>query len=142
MQKSQASPDEFLATVREDVRDDMTTLDKEIASVMAGHERVLWEGKFWGGTDQNIIGYGDYRYRDSKGKEGEWFLIGLAAQKNYLTVYVNAVADGKNMAESYGERIGKAKVGRSTVTFKRLADINLPVLLELISRARTNASGT
>ncbi|HYI22517.1 MAG TPA: DUF1801 domain-containing protein [Candidatus Limnocylindrales bacterium] len=142
MQKSQTSPDEFLASLADGVREDMTTLDAEIARVMTGHERVLWEGTFWGGTEQHIIGYGTYSYKDSKGKQGEWFVVGLAAQKNYLTVYVNAVVDGKNMAEAYSERLGKAKIGRSTITFKRLADIDLPVLVELLTAARSPAPGS
>ena len=142
MQKSQTSPDEFLASLADGVREDMTTLDAEIARVMTGHERVLWEGTFWGGTEQHIIGYGVYGYKDSKGKEGEWFVVGLAAQKHYLTVYVNAVADGKYMSEAYAERLGKAKVGRSTITFKRLADIDLPVLVELLTAARAQAPGS
>ncbi len=142
MQKSQTSPDEFLASLADGVREDMTTLDAEIARVMTGHEHVLWEGTFWGGTEQHIIGYGAYSYKDSKGKEGEWFVVGLAAQKNYLTVYLNAAANGKKLAETYADQLGKAKIGRSTITFKRLADINLPVLVELISAAQTQAPGS
>jgi hypothetical protein len=136
MQRSDVTPDEFLASLAPEVKPDIETLDAEISRVMAGVERVLWEGKFWGGSDQRIIGYGEYRYQGRSGRSGEWFVIGLAAQKNYITVFVNAVADGASPIETYAARLGKAKIGKSTISFKRLSDIDLPVLLELIARAR------
>jgi hypothetical protein len=66
----------------------------------------------------------------------DWFIAGLAAQKNYITVFVTAVEEGAYLAERYADRLGKVKVGRTTVSFKRLADVDLKVLLELIRRAR------
>jgi hypothetical protein len=142
MERSTKSPDDHIASLPDDVREDITRLDTEISRVMRGHERVLWEGKFWGGSDQHIIGYGSYRYTGRSGASGEWFVIGLAAQKNYITVFVTAVADGAYLAETYRERLGKAKVGRSSISFKRLADIRLDVLSELITHARTVTLGS
>jgi hypothetical protein len=143
MQRSTASPDDHISSISDDdVRADISTLDAEISRLMEGQERVLWEGKFWGGSDQRIIGYGAYEYRGRSGRSGEWFVVGLAAQKNYITVFVNAVADGAYVAEAYRERLGKAKIGRSSVSFKRLSDIDLPVLTELIMRARSQILGT
>ncbi len=77
MQRSETSPDDFLASLPDDVRDDMVAIDGALAPVFAGDERVLWEGPFWGGTQQHIIGYGSYHYRGRSGAEGEWFVIGL-----------------------------------------------------------------
>jgi len=142
MQRSKTSPDDHIASLADDVRSDISTLDAEISRLMKGQERVLWEGKFWGGSEQRIIGYGSYRYTGKSGASGEWFVVGLAAQKNYITVFVNAVADGAYVAESYKERLGKAKVGRSSISFKRLSDIDLAVLSEAITRARTVTPGS
>lgn len=136
MEKSKTTPDAFLATLPEDVRDQMQTLDTEIARIMKGRARVLWEGKFWGGSDQRIIGYGDISYRGSSGKTVEWFLTGLAAQKNYITVFVGGFGDGATLAESYKKRLGKVKVGRSSISFKQLSDLDLEALKELVAKAR------
>ena len=136
MQRSTRSPDEHIASLPDDVRADIARLDEEISRVMKGHERVLWEGKFWGGSEQHIIGYGSYAYKGRSGASGEWHVVGLAAQKNYITVFVVAVEDGAYLADAYKDRLGKAKIGRSSISFKRLSDINLPVLLELVTRAR------
>lgn len=136
VRRSKTTPDAFLATLPDDVRADMTAVDGVLAPVFAGDERVLWEGPFWGGTQQHIIGYGSYHYRGRSGAEGEWFVIGLAAQKSYLSLYVNAADDGAYIAESYADRLGKVKAKRANIQFKRATDLDLGILRELATRAR------
>ena len=137
MQKSTTTtPDEHIASLPDDVRDDIAALDEAIAGAMPGEERVVWEGKFWGGTDQRIIGYGSYHYRGRSGAEGEWFVVGLAAQKNYLSLYVNAAEDGTYLSERFGSRLGKVKAKRANVQLKYAADVDLDVLREMVGRAR------
>ncbi len=134
---------EFLASLPEDVRGDMVTLDREISAVMEGLPRSLYEGKMWGGTHQEIIGYGLDSYVRSDKRRVEWFVIGLALQKNYLSVYVNTVEDRQYLAEKYGKDLGRVKVGKSSISFARLADIDLAKLVALVRRARelTTATG-
>jgi hypothetical protein len=141
MQRSAASPDAFLASLPDGIREDMQALDREIASAMAGHERVLWEGVFWGGTEQRILGYGSMRYVGRSGASGEWFLVGLARQKAYFSLYVNA-ADGEGpILPRFAARLGKVKASRSNVTFKQLADLDLGALRELLQRVRAAHPG-
>ncbi|MFJ4109712.1 hypothetical protein [Oerskovia enterophila] len=136
MQKTGNDPDEYLATVPERFRADALRLDAAISEVMAGRSRVLWEGVFWGGTDQKIIGYGDLLQARPRGGSVEWFTVGLAVQQNYLSVYINATEDGQNVAQKYADTLGRAKIGSSSVGFKALADIDLEALLHLVRIAR------
>jgi hypothetical protein len=136
MQRTETNPTEVIDALAEPVRDEIRTLDETISRAMEGLPRDVWEGPFWGGTQQRIIGYGRYRYRGRSGAEGEWFIVGLAAQKNNLSVYVSAAEDGKSLAKTYAERLGKVKAGSGAVTFRRLSDVNLEVLVELVGRAR------
>ncbi len=136
MEKTDRDIDAFLESLPEDVRSDMTTLDAEISKVMDGLPRSLYEGKMWGGTDQEIIGYGVHRYTRSDKKEVVWFLVGLAQQKNYLSVYVNAVEDRQYLSEKYGKDLGKVKVGKSSLSFNTVGDIDLDKLVQLVERAR------
>jgi Domain of unknown function (DU1801) len=130
------SPDQHIASLPDGVREDIAALDAAIFGVMAGEERVLWEGVFWGGTQQRIIGYGSYRYKGRSGAEDEWFVVGLAVQKNYLSLYVNAADDGGYLSERYASRLGKVKAKRANVQIKRAADVDLDVLREMVARAR------
>lgn len=136
MQKTETDPDEYLTTVPERFRDDALRLDAAISEVMSGRSRVLWEGVFWGGTDQRIVGYGDLLQPRPRGGSVEWFVVGLAVQQNYLSVYVNAVEDDQYVAQKYAHTLGRAKIGSSSVGFKSLVDIDLDALLHLVRIAR------
>ena len=136
MQRTDTDPAAVIAAAPEQLRDDFAALDARITQVMQGLPRVAWEGTFWGGSQQRIIGYGDYRYQGRSGAAGEWFMVGLAAQKQYLSLYVNAVEEGEYLVKRYADRLGKVKAGSANVTFRRLDDVELDALLEMVARAR------
>ncbi len=135
MRRTDTPIGEFLESLPDGVRDDMTALDAELAPVFGG-DRVLWEGLMWGGTEQRIIGYGRFTQRNRDGSHVDWFIVGLAAQKAHLSLYVNAVEDGRYLVGQWAERLGKVKVGSANVTFKRLADVDVPAVVALAERAR------
>jgi hypothetical protein len=137
MQRSTVTPEEYFETLSEQHRAAIVALDARISSEMTGLERVLWEGKFWGGTEQQIVGYGDYTQMNRSGNVVNWFIVGLAQQKNSISVYVNAVEDNQYLVEKFAARLGKVKTGKSTISIKRLEDVELDVLMEMIVKART-----
>ncbi len=84
----------------------------------------------------NMIGYGTYHYRYATGREGDAPIIALASQKNYISIYAHAVTtEGKYLAESYADNLGKVSVGKSCIRFKRLEDINTSVLTQLLKES-------
>jgi hypothetical protein len=137
MQRVAETPDQYLADQPSPLREQLTELDRVISGTMSGLERVLWRGVFWGGTEQAIIGYGDYRTTNSRGKEVEWFLVGLAVQKNYLSIYITADEDGQHLSKKYGSTLGKVKVGASSISFAAVEDIDVEALTALLTKART-----
>ena len=114
----------------------MKTLDTAFSGVMDGLDRVLFEGTFWGGSEQEIIGYGAGDYTRPNGTTVDWFMVGLALQKNYISVYINAVEDRQYLSEKYGKDLGKVKVGKASLSFKGVTDIDLDKLTELVAKAR------
>jgi Domain of unknown function (DU1801) len=82
-----------------------------------------------------MLAYGPFHYAYDSGRKGDWFLIGLASRQAYISVYVMAAGDGGYLAKSYRHRLPKADIGRSCVRIKRLSDVDLDVLAELIRRA-------
>ena len=139
MEKSATKPSDYINSLPVKVRADVDRLDTAISKVMSGHVKTLWTGKFWGGSDQNIIGYGTYSYERSSAA-AEWFIVGLAPQKRYISVYVNAADEDGYLVEKYAEKLGKAKVGKSSVSFRSLENINLDVLLDLVEQAERQMS--
>jgi hypothetical protein len=83
----------------------------------------------WG---PSMVGFGKYRYRYESGREGEWFLTGFSPRKGALTLYLMAGFDGY---EDLMARLGKYKTGKSCLYVKRLADLDLAVLRELITES-------
>ncbi len=135
MKPVESSPNDYIASQEPDVRQVLDVIHTLIKKALPGQDCVLWEGVFWGGSEQQIIGYGNYTYLRSDKTRVEWFIVGLARQKNYFSVYVNAVDDGQYLTERYGPRLGKVKTGKSSITFRNLADVNLDVLSEIIEHA-------
>lgn len=135
MEPTGADVDAFLAGLGEDQRADMLALDQRISAHLGGRERELWEGVFWGGSQQQIIGYARIHQPRPKGPDVEWFLVGLAAQQRHLSVYVNAVADGGYLLKQYAGRLGKAKVGAAAITIPSVDAVDLDALDELLARA-------
>lgn len=81
----------------------------------------------------NMIGYGSYHYRYATGREGDAPIVALASQKNYISVYAHAVTkEGKYLAETFADALGKVSVGKSCIRFKRLSDLQTTVLMELL----------
>ena len=132
MKKNSTDIDSFLASLPDESKDDMIKLDNEISKIMKGEVRDLWGGKFWGGSEQSIIGYGDCDYTNSKKEIVKWFMVGLALQKNYISVYLSTY----NVKE-HAAKLGKVKTGSSSISFKRLEDINLNELLKLVEISKT-----
>lgn len=59
----------------------------------------------------------------------------FSESKNYVSVYVCSIHDGKYLAEMYAKELGKVSVGKSCIRFKRLEDIHLPTLKKVIQLA-------
>jgi Domain of unknown function (DU1801) len=86
--------------------------------------------------DFGMLGYGKYHYRYPSGREGDWQLVGVASNKNYISLYVTAAApDGGYLAETYKEQLPKASIGKSCVRFKRLGDVDHKALERLLRNA-------
>lgn len=80
----------------------------------------------------NMLGYGLFPYKNYKGEIIQWPIIALASQKNYVSLYVCAVEQGKYVAESYKDTLGNVSVGKSCIRFKRIEDLHMGTLQNLL----------
>jgi hypothetical protein len=121
---SATTPDEYIAGLEKPRRSDIQALHDLIRREAPALEPHIASG---------MLAYGRYHYKGkSKGTEGEWFHIGLASNKRYISLYVMAAGKDGYLAESYKERLPKADIGRSCVRFKHLTDLDPEALRELI----------
>lgn len=120
------TPTEYIAMIDEPRRSDIKKLHAFIKKTVPALKPNILAG---------MIGYGTYRYKYASGREGDWSVIALASQKHYISVYVCAVVDGEYIAEQYRKQLPKANIGKSCIRFKRLEDIDLKVLEEILRKA-------
>lgn len=79
-----------------------------------------------------MVGFGDYHYRYASGREGDWFLTGFASRKNALTVYITA---GFEQYAPLMQKLGRYTTGKSCLYLKRLSDVDLEVVRELVRQS-------
>lgn len=85
-----------------------------------------------------MIGYGTYHYKSKSGREGDWAVVLLASQKNYISLYACGVKDGRYVVESYKKDLPKASIGKSCIRFKKLEDLDLNVLAKVLKESEQN----
>jgi hypothetical protein len=78
------------------------------------------------------IGYGLQTIKYAGGKTRDFYQIGLSANTTGLSIYIIGIDDKKYLAETYEEKLGKAKVTGYCIKFRTLNDINTNILEEII----------
>lgn len=123
-QPSPADVDDYLATVEPaGRRDDARTVLAAMREI-TGAEPVMWGG--------SMVGFGRQPYTTADGKQREWFALGLAPRKAALTLY-GLTYYGSNTPLL--ERLGKHTTGKGCLYIKRLTDVDVAMLRELIEKA-------
>jgi hypothetical protein len=131
MPQSLPTIDEFLASLPADRRATMTTLHRAIRQAVPKLAPAMMSGM----GSSPIIGYGRYHYKSASGREGDWFLIGLAAGKSYYSLHLCAADKNGYLAERNAAKLGKVKTGRSCINFRKLEDLNLDAAMRLVKLA-------
>ncbi|MGD1890771.1 MAG: DUF1801 domain-containing protein [Cyclobacteriaceae bacterium] len=112
---------EFLSKVENpQKREDCFTL-LDLMKEETGEEPQYWHS--------NMVGFGQYHYKYASGLEGDWFLTGFSPRKQNLTIYIMS---GFERYEELMEQLGRYKTGKSCLYVKRLSDIDLDILKELV----------
>jgi hypothetical protein len=83
----------------------------------------------WG---PSIVGYGRYRYTYESGRTGEAPVAGFAIRGREIVVYI--AAEGAEQ-RSLLSRLGKHRMGKSCLYFKRLVDLDYAVLEQLVTNS-------
>lgn len=85
------------------------------------------EPKMWG---PGIIGFGSYHYKYASGHEGDAPLVGFSPRKSAISLYIYVSPENKDELLS---KLGKHKASKGCIYIKKLADIDIEVLKNMIS---------
>ncbi|MEK6752319.1 MAG: DUF1801 domain-containing protein [Chloroflexota bacterium] len=122
--KTEASVEDFLNAIQdEQTRNDCFDILKMMK------QATKTEPKMWGSS---IVGFGSYRYKYASGREGDWFITGFSPRKQNLTLYVMG---SFNPHGQLLKKLGRHKTGVGCLYIKKLADVDVKVLKELVNES-------
>jgi Domain of unknown function (DU1801) len=120
---------------KESVRDFLSQIDdkqrrqdcKVVADLMS--QITGAKPEMWG---PSIIGFGRTLYKYPNGREMEWMAAAFSPRKSDLTIYL---MPGPDAFPDLMKKLGKHRTGKSCLYIKRLDDIDLKVLGQLIKES-------
>ena len=80
-----------------------------------------------------LIGYGIYAYTNSKGPAGDWFSVGLASRKSYISLFSMGRRDGGYLVEAVHDRFPGTTIGRSCLNIKDPSPIPDDAVRDLVT---------
>lgn len=122
--QNDASVEKFLNGVADEQRRKDCFCMLEIMKAATKSEPAMW------GT--SIVGFGRHNYKYESGTKGEWFLMGFAPRKQDLTLYLMS---GAYRYPELLKNLGKHKTGKACLYIKKLDDVHLPTLKQLLKQS-------
>lgn len=128
MPKAPTTPAEYLASLANPRRTELKALHAAIRKV-APRLKPHFAHRY------AILGYGNYHYKYASGREGDAPIVAISSRAQYISFYVMGNRGGKSIAEAAKAKLGRVAVGKCCIRFKKLADLNLPVAMDLVHEA-------
>ncbi len=120
--KTEASVEDFLNAIEDEQK---RTDAFAVAEMMRKATKA--EPKMWGPA---IVGFGSSKYKYPDGREMDWMQLAFSPRKQNLTLYV---VDGSAEQQKLLDKLGKHSTGKGCLYIKRLSDVDMKVLKELIA---------
>ena len=118
--KNDSSVKDYLASLDEQtVKDSLVLI--EMMQRISGHKPEKW--------NVGTIGFDTYHYKYDSGREGDGHVIGFYPRKGKITVYL---MDGTARHSELLAKLGKHTTTGYCVYIKRLSDIDLPILEQIV----------
>jgi hypothetical protein len=122
--KNKASVKAFIGTIEDEQKRKDSLAVLEMMKKITGEKPTMW--------GPSLVGFGSYHYKYDSGREGDWFLTGFSPRKQALTLYIMS---GFSQYEALLKKLGKFKTGKACLYIKKLEDVDLKTLRQLISQS-------
>jgi len=122
--KNDQSVDEFLNNIPDEKKRQDSYIIRDLMQQVTGMEPKMW--------GDSMVGFGSYHYCYESGREGDWFLTGFSPRKQNLTLYIMS---GFTQYDALLKKLGKFTTGKSCLYIKKIEDIDLPTLKELVRQS-------
>lgn len=120
-QETEASVEDFLNAIEDEtVRNDCKVISKMMSKATNA------EPKMWGAS---IVGFGWRHIKSAAGREVDWCIIGFSPRKANISLYMSL---GTGWNNDLLAKLGKHKTGLGCLYVKKLSDVDIEVLEEMI----------
>lgn len=119
--ETQASVSDLINQISDEAKRNDAIRLVDIFKNQTGFAAILW--------GPSIIGFGSYHYKYASGHEGDAPLVAFSPRASAISLYLHVPAEQR---EDLLQKLGKTKSGKGCIYVKKLSDINLDVLNELI----------
>ncbi|MFT7188602.1 MAG: hypothetical protein ACI9AV_001870 [Sediminicola sp.] len=117
---TKASVIRFLNSIENETRRNDSFVLIEKMTEITGKPAVMW--------GDSLVGFGSYHYKYDSGREGDMMLIGFSPRKHNLIL----IMTGFDRFDELLHKLGGHKTGKSCLYIKKLSDIDIDILKELI----------
>lgn len=122
--RNKGDVESFLNSVSDEKKRQDSFAVLELMQQITGKEPEMW--------GDSIVGFGSYHYKYDSGREGDWFVTGFSPRKQNLTLYIMSGFDEYDQLLS---KLGKHSIGKSCLYIKKIEDINVDVLKDLVKKS-------
>ena len=123
-----------MANINKTIQDFLKILDQDtfkdsrvLIDIMQQISAV--EPKLW---NEHTIGFGSYHYKYDSGREGDSQILSFYPRKGKITIYL---MDGTARYAELLDKLGSNTTTGYCIVFKRLSDIQLPVLEQILQQS-------
>ncbi|MEL6686839.1 MAG: DUF1801 domain-containing protein [Pseudomonadota bacterium] len=126
-QPMELKPSDYLDAISDPQRQADCRQIHAIMQAASGEDPKIWGSSLKSG----MVGFGDYHYVYESGREGDFFRTGYSNRAANISIYV---MPGYQDFDDELSRLGKHKMGKSCLYIKRLSDVDVDVLEEIIRK--------
>ena len=118
------SPAQYIAAISPATKQADAQLLLELCERLTGEKAKMW--------GPSMLGSGSYHYKYESGREGDMPLAAFASRASTLVVYLSGEIQEQ---QQLLDKLGTYKMGKSCLHIKKLEQIDLAVLEELMNKS-------
>jgi hypothetical protein len=127
--------DKYIAAQTQPKRGELADLHRRIIGIAPDCKLWFLDGKNEKGeiVSNPNIGYGSTTLTYANGDQREFYKVGLSANTGGISVYIIGLVDKRYLSDTYGSKLGKAKITGYCIKFKSTKDLAINTLEEIIA---------
>ena len=134
---AQADIDQYIASQTQPKRGELEDLHRRIVALAPRCKLWFLDGRDAAGkvVSNPSVGYGSVTREYARGERREFYRVGISANTAGISIYVMGLDDKRYLSETYGGRLGKAKVTGYCIKLKSTRDVAIDLLEEIVADA-------